>query len=368
MYVCDGHEMITRPCFSTLTHLHFLISCALFFSCVVMATIPTQQKPCSDGSCTPTTFLLCRAMNSTNGHPQVRFDAHQMCHQALPLLPSATRGGKAAHPSNVVHDDRFGTCLVWRPVEGPPLPRRYSTAASFAASHTPASRCESSLPVASLQPASPAQNQCPLPVRTGNQLALSSSAHVAPAPAPARRHDPDALLSPPRGSLLRRGKGGIDDVLKNAREAQSLFYSLQERRLKAEYRSTQRELKAELDQQLRYKRMLKLSAYQEELVNLYGPTMRDIIADVFFDDGSDPVLALLKEKRKAPLSQEQALTAPCRPSAVQQPSPQLWVRPDEGGPPSWEADVDAHREHASKEREMLQRALDERRAGRRTNY
>ncbi|KPI86873.1 hypothetical protein ABL78_4063 [Leptomonas seymouri] len=289
------------------------------------------------------------------------------CHD--PSVDSFAGEGEAGPSPGVVHDAHFGSCRVWRPVEGPPLPRRYT---AHRAPHPPPSLYATGTSVAALgthdgaharQPSVPLLNSPPHP--KSEQLARTGTAQMAPEPVRAFER---CVSTPPRGQLLRRGKGGLDDVLKNARAAQSLFYSLQERRLKAEYRRCQRELKAELDQQRHHKRMLELSAYQEELVNLYGPTMRDIIADTFFDDGHDPVLEVLKAKREAPSSYQQGFRAsPSEDSKVEKASHQLWVCAGNAVavPPT---PAQSQSERAIREREMLLRALDERRSGRRTRY
>lgn len=202
-------------------------------------------------------------------------------------------------------------------------------------------------------------------------------AAVVARPSPAQvestaREDPQhsRCRSPPRGQLLPRGKGGLDDVLKNAREAQNLFFTLQERRLRAEYRSHQRELKAELDQQRHYRRMLDLAAYQEELVNLYGPTMRDVVADVFFDDGQDPVVALLQAKREAAPTHRSDVAQEERDLSSDpqhQPLRQLWQPTHDLQTLRYDSAA-ASRDRVSVEREQLHRALAERRSGQRTNY
>ncbi|KAG5494190.1 hypothetical protein GH5_02181 [Leishmania sp. Ghana 2012 LV757] len=102
--------------------------------------------------------------------------------------------------------------------------------------------------------------------------------------------------SPPHGQLIDLGKGGINDILKNAREAQRLFYSLPVQRLTAACGRSQAALRQELDQQREYKRMLELAVYQAELVNIFGNTLRDTTADAFLDDGSDSLLSALQRE------------------------------------------------------------------------
>ncbi|KPA76859.1 hypothetical protein ABB37_07655 [Leptomonas pyrrhocoris] len=272
--------------------------------------------------------------------------------------------GESGPSARVVYDARLGSCLVWRPVEGPPLPRPLT--ARLAAPPHPLPRQVKTYVAAPDReggPPPPPPSVAPREGHSHQETELLAPAGSAPVKGAEGR-----AATPPRGQLLPRGRGGIDDVLKSARTAQSLFYSLQERRLMAEYRRSQRELKAELDQQRHSKRMLQLAAYQEELVNLYGPTVRDIIADTFFDDGHDPVLAVLKAKREAPLSYPcGANTLLSKGSGAPNTSRQLWERTDGAAMPS-PTSAQSHRERVSREREMLLRALDERRSGRRSGY
>ena len=308
-------------------------------------------------------------MSSRTGASQLRFDALQMYHHD-PVVSSPDKHEEPKRAPNVVHDARLGRCLVWRPVEGLPLPRRF----------TMRERPASARPLDSLTATAhglpsnvEAKKQLSAPCRLCRikkediQPTLTSSTHGTQALATQQTNC--HTDTPPRGQLLRRGKGGIDDVLKNAREAQNLFYSLQERRLKAEYRNQQQELKAELDQQRHYKRMLELSAYQEELVHVYGPSMRDIIADVFFDDGHDPVLAFLKAKREA-ASTQTSLASGLSSEQLAEPtlSRQLWERSEDAAALSQLSPVEADRKRASQEREMLMRALNDKRCGRRTSF
>lgn len=98
---------------------------------------------------------------------------------------------------------------------------------------------------------------------------------------------------PPVGHLLPRGTNGIDGVMQKVRESQNLYYTLQARRLKREKHMRQQQLTRELDNQRAYKRMWQLSELQEELVQVYGPSVKHIISDTFFDDGTDPVLSIV---------------------------------------------------------------------------
>lgn len=195
----------------------------------------------------------------------------------------ANERSEVHHQARRDADERqIGEWKVWRPVEGPPLPR---------SRHIPSS---TPLRVSTIPP-------------TSTVLRHHRTADTALPKRPVSGNGP-VLSSPPQqpalypGQLLPRGKGGIDDILKNARETQNLFAELQRRRLKMGYRHTQQQLKCDLDLQREHQRMQQLCAYQEELVHIFGPKMRDIVADTFFDDGSDPVLEALRKKREAPRS------------------------------------------------------------------
>ncbi|CAD2217860.1 hypothetical protein ADEAN_000534600 [Angomonas deanei] len=96
--------------------------------------------------------------------------------------------------------------------------------------------------------------------------------------------------------FLPRGKEGIDSVLKNAREAQNLLFELQRKRLLHEKKLSQEALKRKLDEQVEFKHMLHIAEYQDELCHIYGPTMRNIIHDTFFDDGSDAILRFFRSE------------------------------------------------------------------------
>ncbi|KAG5493434.1 hypothetical protein JIQ42_01800 [Leishmania sp. Namibia] len=181
----------------------------------------------------------------------------------------------------------FGLCRVWRPVEVPPLPRYV---------HRANSTSEGGAEVVDSGDEPSARATAHTATRTGTAATasrLSSSFVVAQSARKATR----TRGSPPHGQLIDLGKGGIDDILKNGREAQRLFYSLPAQRLTAAYGRSQAALRQELDQQREYKRMLELAEYQAELVNIFGNTMRDSIADAFFDDGSDSVLSALQRKK-----------------------------------------------------------------------
>ncbi|EPY17018.1 hypothetical protein STCU_10862 [Strigomonas culicis] len=119
--------------------------------------------------------------------------------------------------------------------------------------------------------------------------------------------------------------------------------------------------------------MLRLAEYQQELVHIYGPAVRDILLDVFFDDGSDPVIELLKGEQlelredrrgrartEAPYSERELFDAwnDARASHLQR-------RGEDGmaSRVSVPSGGDAHDEDAavaalSRKREVLNRALD----------
>ncbi|GET91750.1 hypothetical protein LtaPh_3301400 [Leishmania tarentolae] len=261
-------------------------------------------------------------------------------------------------PCNVVRDPRYGVCLVWRPVEGPPLPRCIPRAHEVregdakAAGYTD----EPFAPAAVRRDASTSTTETvSRPRSTSLQTQYPSKENQA-------RH------SPPRGQLFHRGKGGIDDVLRNAREADRLFSTLQAQRLQAEYRCAQASLRQELDQQRRYKRMVELAEYQAELVNIFGHTMRDIVADSFFDDGSDPVLAALQRKRDELPSTHSALYA-ARHRGHWSGTASLGVGAHRGSADGALVSTVLTRESGvTQERRMLQRALEEVRGGRRRGY
>lgn len=177
-----------------------------------------------------------------------------------------------------------------------------------------------------------------------------------------------------------------------AREAERLFLSLQARRLRGERRTAQRQLATALDGQREYKRMLSLAEYQEELVNIYGPSMKNIIADTFFDDGSDPVSALLQENTE----QDQcvypaAVAGPAQQQLAWRKATAMHARRDQGlslsrqemnanasaataqymgyYPPTARHSDDSPAVHSvARQREVLHRALDEVRDGRRRPF
>ncbi|TPP53861.1 hypothetical protein CGC21_38560 [Leishmania donovani] len=214
---------------------------------------------------------------------KVRFNASRMREHLLGDTSESGRSESSHSPSleatlpppHLVRDPCYGVCLVWRPVEEPPLPRCIHTASQALEGDAEATGYRDE----------------PLACAAARRDATTSTAATAlqlrspPVKAQSPRKTIRARESPPRGQLLRRGKGGIDDVLRNAREAQRLFYTLQEHRLQAEYRRSQGSLRQELDQQRQYKCMVQLAEYQAELVNIFGHTMQDAVADSFFDDG-----------------------------------------------------------------------------------
>ncbi|CAJ1011553.1 hypothetical protein Q4I28_006866 [Leishmania naiffi] len=266
---------------------------------------------------------------------------------------------EVARPAlNLVHDPRCGVCLVWRPVEGPPLPRCIHRENEAGEVDAEAVRYRDA-PFACAVGRTDAS--------TGNAvtaLRMSSSSIEAHPP---RKKIP-CRGSPPRGQLLHRGKGGIDDVLRSAREAQSLFYSLQEQRLQAEYRRAQASLRQELDQQREYKRMLQLAEYQADLVNMFGHTMRDAVLDAFFDDGSDPVLSALHRKRlEGPTSRSAPYTSVHGDHSSGAAPPGVWRHRGSAGeglvPP---ASTDESR--LARERHVFKQALEELRGGRLCGY
>ncbi|KAK7197279.1 hypothetical protein NESM_000674400 [Novymonas esmeraldas] len=243
-----------------------------------------------------------------------------------------------------VHDPRLGRCLVWRPLEAPPLPRRFYSAGPPSA----------------------------VPARAAavGGAAVLSSAVACPATRsespPVKRREGEP---PPRGQLLRRGRDGLDGVLKNAREAQSLLHTLQDQRLRSDYRASQGRLRRELDEQREAKRMLQLAEYQAELVNIFGPSMRDVIADVFFDDGEDAVLAALRAKREASrgVRSAAALVSEDDGGRWRTPSPDAVV--PERHAHKYPLPAPAMRETtASHERLALSQALNQVRGGRRCGY
>lgn len=144
-----------------------------------------------------------------------------------------------------------------------------------------------------------------------------------------------------------------------------MFYTLQEHRLQAEYRRSQASLRQELDEQRQYKRMVQLAEHQAELVNIFGHTMRDAVADYFFDDGSDPVLVALQSRRdKAPSARSAFDSAMHRGYCSGAAS--LGVGARRGSAERALAPAASTRESGvAQERHALQRALEEARGGRR---
>lgn len=177
--------------------------------------------------------------------------------------------GKSEENPHVVFDETGQPFRVWRPREAPPLAVD-SSVTSFS----------SNLPPSTGVPLS----------RHYTQGGRVEAVTLKTTPRP---------HSPPVGQILPRGRGGIDDVLKQARESQRLFFTLQERRLRNERKRAQENLHHDLDTQREYRTMQQLAEYQEELVQIFGPSMRHIISDTFFDDGEDPVLALLARQRRS---------------------------------------------------------------------
>ncbi|CAC9529412.1 hypothetical_protein [Leishmania infantum] len=296
----------------------------------------------------------------------VRFNASRMREHLLGDTSESGRSESSHSPSleatlpppHLVRDPCYRVCLVWRPVEEPPLPRCIHTASQALEGDAEATGYRDE----------------PLACAEARRDASTSTAATAlqlrspPVKAQSPRKTIRARESPPRGQLLRRGKGGIDDVLRNAREAQRLFYTLQEHRLEAEYRRSQGSLRQELDQQRQYKRMVQLAEYQAELVNIFGHTMQDAVADSFFDDGGDSVLAALQRKRgEAPSTRSAFYSAMHRGHCSVAGSLGVGARrgsAERALPPA----ASTRESSVAQERHAFQRALEEVRGGRRCAY
>lgn len=296
----------------------------------------------------------------------VRFNASRMHKHSLGDTSESGRSESSNSPSlevtrpppNLVRDPRYGVCLVWRPVEGPPLPRCICRTSGYREGGAEATgyRDEPFARAAAHRDASTST--------AATALQLRSTSVKAQTPRKVIR----TRESPPRGQLLHRGKGGIDDMLRNAREAQRLFYTLQEQRLQAEYRRAQASLRQELDQQRQYKRMVQLAEYQAELVNIFGHTMRDAVADSFFDDGSDPVLAALQRRRdEAPSTRSASYSAMHRGDCSGTASLGGGARRGSAESALVRA-ASTHESGVAQERQAFQRALEEVRRGRRCGY
>ncbi|KAG5469626.1 hypothetical protein CUR178_01763 [Leishmania enriettii] len=173
-----------------------------------------------------------------------------------------------------------------RPLEGPPRPRCIYRANSI---------CEGGAEVVDCGD-EPSASATPHTVTRSGTVATASRLSCSFVVAQSARKATRTRGSPPHGQLIDLGKGGIYGILKNARAAQRLFYSLPVQRLAAACGRSQAALRQELDQQRESKRMLELAEYRAELVNIFSDALRDTIADALFDDGSESVLSALQRK------------------------------------------------------------------------
>ncbi|RNF06395.1 uncharacterized protein Tco025E_07579 [Trypanosoma conorhini] len=211
-------------------------------------------------------------------------DAEDECvdDNAATSLPKQPQQGEGENAGELSHDDseaedtpdeeRF---KVWRPIEGPPLRRDKASSVSLVAA---SSRRQHHGRV-------PRPTPKPLPALRAENSALT----------PPWAEDCDVNSVPKEGQtsrvkrqhelyksgMLPRGKGGIDDVLRHARASQALVLDLQKWRMREDERRSQHALRRALDEQIIDKRKRQLAQLEEELVHIYGPTMRHILHDAF---------------------------------------------------------------------------------------
>ncbi|RNF03592.1 hypothetical protein TraAM80_05752 [Trypanosoma rangeli] len=201
---------------------------------------------------------------------------------AVVSRPQKHQQGEGEQEREPIHDDsesedrsvkeRF---KVWRPIEGPPLRRDKAGSVSLVAAGS------------SQQPQRRALHSTlnTLPAARDGNSALTppwaEDCRVGSGPKEGRISRVKRQHELYKRGVLPRGEDGIDDILRHARASQSLVLDLQKWRMREDEQHNQRALRRALDGQIIDKRRRQLAQLEEDLVHIYGPTMRHILNDAF---------------------------------------------------------------------------------------